>query len=238
MIKVCFISSVINLDQVVINLLRKEMIRLAEIDTHLEFWFFGCRDEFSQKAVQFIQELRAILPENKIDIVAVVDPIRNEWLEMSDYNERVDGFPSGAVTRLEYSCIDLEKTQLDPHRFVEHYRKVSRRYMEQCDLILALHYDNLPHPVNTEVKRLRKKKKPEVVSIYNHALHQQIEACIMDMEGREGDVLRKLREGSTYREISIEYEVTINRIQQIANKAVRKVMKATWDKELDVDVKN
>ena len=75
MIKVCSLSISFPMNREVIHLLREEMIRLAEADKHLEFWFSGCHDSFSEKAVQFISEIRDVLSMNQIDIVAVSDPL-------------------------------------------------------------------------------------------------------------------------------------------------------------------
>ena len=72
MIKVCFLSIAFPMNKEVINRLRAEMIRIAEMDKHLEFWFFGCHDSFPKKAVQFIQELRDVLSSNQIDIVVPI----------------------------------------------------------------------------------------------------------------------------------------------------------------------
>ena len=61
MIKVCFLSISFPLTNEVIRSLRAELIRLAEADTHLEFWFSGCHDRFVEKAVKFILEIRDVL---------------------------------------------------------------------------------------------------------------------------------------------------------------------------------
>ena len=162
MIKVCFLSIAFPMNKEVINRLRAEMISIAEMDKHLEFWFFGCHDSFPKKAVQFIQELRDVLSSNQIDIVAVSDPIHNEKWNITDYDEVKNGFPKGAVTRVEEATRIEGKSEKYDNRFVEHSRKVSRWYMEQCDIILAYHYDNIPHSVNTEIKRLKKRGKPGI----------------------------------------------------------------------------
>lgn len=225
MIKVCFLSIAFPMNKEVINRLRAEMIRIAEMDKHLEFWFFGCHDSFPQKAVQFIQELRDVLSSNQIDIVAVSDPIHNEKWNITDYDEVKNGFPKGAVTRVEEAPRIEGKSEQYENRFVEHSRKVSRWYMEQCDIILAYHYDNIPHSVNTEIKRLKKRGKPEIISIYDPNFYQSIDAYIASMEDRDGLILQRLRDGSTYKTLADELGITVNRVQQIASRATRNVMR-------------
>lgn len=224
MIKVCFLSIAFPMNKEVINRLRAEMIRIAEMDKHLEFWFFGCHDSFPKKAVQFIQELRDVLSANQIDIVAVSDPIHNEKWNITDYDEVKNGFPKGAVTRVEEAPRIEGKSEQYENRFVEHSRKVSRWYMEQCDIILAYHYDNIPHSVNTEIKRLKKRGKPEIISIYDPDFYQSIDAYIASMEDRDGLILQRLRDGDTYKTLADELGITVNRVQQIASRATRKVM--------------
>ena len=225
MIKVCFLSIAFPMNKEVINRLRGEMIRIAEMDKHLEFWFFGCHDSFPKKAVQFIQELRDVLSSNQIDIVAVSDPIHNEKWNITDYDEVKNGVPKGAVTRVEEAPRIEGKSEQYENRFVEHSRKVSRWYMEQCDIILAYHYDNIPHSVNTEIKRLKKRGKPEIISIYDPNFYQSIDAYIASMEDRDGLILQRLRDGSTYKTLADELGITVNRVQQIASRATRNVMR-------------
>ena len=225
MIKVCFLSIAFPMNKEVINRLRAEMIRIAEMDKHLEFWFFGCHDSFPKKAVQFIQELRDVLSLNQIDIVAVSDPIHNEKWNITDYDEVKNGFPKGAVTRVEEAPRIEGKSEQYENRFVEHSRKVSRWYMEQCDIILAYHYDNIPHSVNTEIKRLKKRGKPEIISIYDPNFYQSIDAYIASMEDRDGLILQRLRDGSTYKTLADELGITVNRVQQIASRATRNIMR-------------
>ena len=224
MIKVCFLSIAFPMNKEVINRLRAEMIRIAGMDKHLEFWFFGCHDSFPQKAVQFIQELRDVLSLNQIDIVAVSDPIHNEKWNITDYDEVKNGFPKGAVTREEAPRIEGKSEQYE-NRFVEHSKKVHRWYMEQCDVVLAYHYDNIPHSVNTEVKRLKKRKKPEVISIYDPDFYQRIDTFIASMDDRDGLILQRLRDGNTYKTLADELGITVNRVQQIASRATRNVMR-------------
>ena len=225
MIKVCFLSIAFPMNKEVINRLRAEMIRIAEMDKHLEFWFFGCHDSFPKKAVQFIQELRDVLSSSQIDIVAVSDPIHNEKWNITDYDEVKNGFPKGAVTRVEEAPRIEGKAEQHENRFVEHSRKVIRWYMEQCDIILAYHYDNIPHSVNTEIKRLKKREKPEIISIYDPNFYQSIDAYIASMEDRDGLILQRLQDGSTYKTLADELGITVNRVQQIASRATRNVMR-------------
>ncbi len=204
MIKVCFLSISFPMSRGIVNSLREQMIRLAEADKHLEFWFFGCHDSFSEKAVQLIMEIRNVLLTSQIDIVAVSDPLRNERLGLREFDEKKEGFPKGAVTRVEYAPRIEGRSEQHENRFAEHYRKVDRWYMEQCDVVLAYHYDNIPHSVNTKIKRLKKHSKPEIISINDPDCSRRIDVFIDGMEGRDGLVLQRLRDGKTYKEIAEE----------------------------------
>ncbi len=225
MIKICFLSIAFPMNKEVINQLRVEMIRLAEADKHLEFWFSGCHERFLEKAVQFILEIRDVLSSSQIDIVAVSDPLYNEKWNVDEYDEVKNGFPRGAVTRVEYAPRIEGKSEQYENRFVEHSKKVHRWYMEQCDVVLAYHYDNVPHSVNTEIKRLKKREKPEVISIYDPEFYERIDTYIASMEDRDGLILQRLRDGSTYKTLADELGITVNRVQQIANRATRNVMR-------------
>jgi len=225
LIKVCFLSIAFPMNKEVIHRLRTEMIRLAEKDKHLEFWFSGCHDSFPKKAVQFIMELRDVLSASQIDIVAVSDPVYNEKWNVPDYDEAKNGFPKGAVTRVEEAPRIEGKAEQYENRFVEHSKKVHRWYMEQCDVVLAYHYDNIPHSVNTEIKRLKKRGKPEIISIYDPDFYQSIDTYIASMEDRDGLILQRLRDGDTYKILADELGITVNRVQQIASRATRNVMR-------------
>lgn len=224
MIKVCFLSIAFRMGNEVVQRLREEMIRLAETDSHLEFWFYGCHDEFSKKAVQFILELRDVLSASQIDIVAVSDPVRNDRIGVAEFNAEKEGFPGGVVTRIECAPRIEGKSEQHENRFVEHSKKVNRWYMEQCDIVLAYHYDNIPHSVNTEIKRLKKRGKPEVVSIYDPDFAQKIDTYIAGMDDRDGVVLQGLRDGHSYKMLSEKLNISVNRVQQIASRATRNVI--------------
>lgn len=223
MTKVYFLHSYRKMDKTVESRLKDEMIKLAESDNHLEFWFLVCHDVFSQKALQYIRELRTALPDSRIDIVLVEDPIKQER-----YGESVlvgSGIPRELVSRCEMAPRIEGGAELHESRFIEHYKKVERWVLEKCDIVYVYHYDNIPHPTNSEIKRLKKKVKPKVISIYNQEFYDKIEAFIENMEDRGGFALRCLRDGKTYREIAEELEISINRVQQVVNKATRNIMK-------------
>lgn len=224
MVKVCFLNSFFRIDKVVVDRLREEMIKLAESDSQLEFWFFGSHDEFTKKAIQFIGELRSALSKSQIDIIVVQDPIKLERYAEDKSNLDSSGISKGIISRYVMAPRIEGKVELRENRFVEHCRKVERWMMEQCDIVYAYHYDNVPHPANTEIKRLRKKNKPKVISIYDPEFRDKIDLFIAGMEDRDGYVLQSLKAGKTYREIGEELGITINRVQQIANRATRKIM--------------
>ena len=221
--KVYFLCSYFRIDKEVEKRLREEMIKLAESEKHLEFWFMSCHEAFLKKELQYIRELKSVLTRSKIDIVLVEDPIRLER-----YGESVlvgSGIPEELVSRCEMAPRMEGGSELHENRFIEHHRKVERWVLERCDIVYAYHYDNIPHPTNSEIKRLKKKVKPKVISIYNPEVYDKIEAFKQKMEDRGGFALRSLRNGKNYREIAEELEISINRVQQVANKATRNIMK-------------
>ena len=221
MLKVYFLNGYMGTDQTVINRLREEMIKLAETDTHIEFWFLGTHGEFYKKAIQFIGELKAVLRRSQIEIILVEDPLKEELFDESVRKMR--GIESDLISRYEMAPRLEGKEKVKESRYIEHFRKVERWVMDQCDIVLAYHYDNIPHPANREINRLRKKEKPKVISIYSPDFYEKIEECIAGMDDREGYVLKSIREGKTYREIGEELGVSSNRVQQIVNKAIRNI---------------
>lgn len=64
----------------------------------------------------------------------------------------------------------------------------------------------------------------ECISIYDPDFYQSIDTYIASMEDRDGLVLQRLRDGSTYKILADELGITVNRVQQIASRATRKVM--------------
>lgn len=225
MIKVCFLSIFSAMDEVSIQTLKNEIIHLAESDPQLEFWFTSCFENAEKALIQIIQETKALFPESQIDIVSVIDPIKYEKFTWEDFDEVRIGFPKGSVTKLEYAPRIEGKSEQLPNRFVEHYRKIERWISEQCDIVFAFHYEDIPDYINQEVKRLKKKKTPKVISIYNPDVSKRINDYIGALEGREGIIIQGIRDGRTYSSLSKELGISINRVQQISHKAVRQMFR-------------
>lgn len=221
MIKVFFLSIFSTMDAFSIQILKNEVVRLAESDSQLEFWFTSCYESAEKALVQIIQETKALYPESQIDIVSVIDPVKYENFTWEDFDEVRIGFPKESVTKLEYAPRIEGRSEQIPNRFVEHHRKIERWIAEQCDVIFAFHYEGIPDYINQEVKRLKKKKTPKVISIYNPDVSKRINDYIDALEGRDGIIIRGIRDGRTYKSLSIELGISINRVQQISSKAIR-----------------
>ena len=221
MIRVCFLTIFRAMDEVSIQILRNKLIKLAESDKQLEFWFTGCHNSAEKTMVQLIEETKELYPESQIDIVSIIDPIKYEKFTWEDFDEVRIGFPKGAVTKFEYAPRIEGKSEQIPNRFVEHYRKIERWIASQCDILFAFHYEGIPDYINNEVKRLKKKKTPKVISIYNPDVSKRINEWIDAQEGREGIVIKGIRDGRTYKSLSDELGISINRVQQLSHRAVR-----------------
>lgn len=218
--RVCFRSVFTFVDPISKNNLRKALLRLAEQNEHIEFWFTVCHDNFDKAAIEHIMDIKNMYPQKQIDIVAVIDPMKYERLSFEEFNPERDGFPHNAVTKIEYAPRIEGKSELLPNRFIEHYRKVDRWIAEQCDTIIVYHYEDVPEHTNSEIKRLKKKSK-EVISIYNPGVAKAIRDYIDNLDGREKTVLHGLKEGRTYKSLADELGISINRVQQITHKAIR-----------------
>lgn len=224
MIKVCFQGMYSSMDSASIRRLRTELINLAEKESQLEFWFTGCHNGYEKKAVEFILQIKALLPKSQIDVVAVVDPIKYEKLNIEEFDEVKNGFPRDSVSKIVYAPRIEGKSEMIPNRFVEHSRKVMRWVIEQCDLLIAYHYESVPDYTNTEIKRIRKKGNIKIISLYDPEVAKVIDEYIDNLEGRDKIVLQGLRAGRTYKSLATELDISINRVQQITNKAIRHMM--------------
>lgn len=226
MIKVCFDGMYSVMDSTSANRMREELIGLVERDSHIEFWLTGCHNSYEKAAVEQAKELKKLFPEKQIDVVAIVDPLKYEKHNWEDFNEVRSGFPYGSVDRIEYAPRIEGKSELLPHRFVEHYRKVFRWVVSQCDVLIAYYYDGVPDPTNTEIKRIRKKGKTEIIPIYNPEVAELIDSYIDNLEGRDKTVLQGLKAGRTYKSLAEELGISQNRVQQISHHAIRYMLPA------------
>lgn len=166
-------------------------------------------------------DLRKDYPDYHLDIILIVDPLKADQVISERFKHPENQFPLESITRIEQAPRIEGKSETHSTRFIEHSRKVSRWIASQCDYIIAYHYEALPDYINTEIKRLRKKPKPEIISLNDPHIDEFINQYIDNLEGRDGMVLRALRLGKTYSSIASELEITTNRVQQISHRATR-----------------
>lgn len=223
--RICFQSMQIPMDTVSSNYLRNELIHLAETNEKLEFWFTKCRTSLEEVSIAHIIELRTLFPSNQIDIVAVIDPVRNEHLSIGEFCEYNEGFPRGSVSKTVYAPRIEGKSELLPNRFINHLKKFDRWMIEQCDILFAYYYDDIPDSINTDIKQLKKRGKTEVVRIFNPDIEQIVSNYIDNLEGRDGIVLRGLKEGRTLKSIGTQIGISPKRVQQISYKVARSINK-------------
>ena len=226
MIKVCFDGMYSGMDSTSTKRMRDELILLSKRDPHIELWLAGCHNSYEKTAVEHAKELKTMYPEKRIDVVAVVDPLKYEKHNWEEFNEVRNGFPYGSIDRIEYAPRIEGKSELLPHRFVEHYRKVFRWIVSQCDVLIAYYYDGVPDPTNTEIKRIRKKGKTEIIPIYNPEVAELIDSYIDNLEGHDKTVLQGLKAGRTYKSLAEELGISQNRVQQISHHAIRYMLPA------------
>ena len=162
--------------------------------------------------------------DKEIEIIAVADPVKMDNLSKDQFDEEYEGFPPGAVTRVEYAPRIIGKSEANYHkRFIEHSRKIDRWMMEHCDTLIAFRYDNIPDAVNTEVDRIKKRTDINVITIFDPSVKKYVDDTIDRMEGREGAILRGLRDGKTYQNLGEEFGVSLHRIRQISNRMLRHI---------------
>lgn len=221
MLKVSFLYMTTILNSVVKQQIDTAIKSLMDKDNHIEFLFTNCRFGAENFIIHHIMDLRNEYPDHHLDIILIADPIKLERMSSEIFKHPEEQFPRGAVTRIESAPRIEGKSETHSTRFIEHAKKVDRWIASQCDYIIAYHYEALPDYINTEIKRLRKKPKPEIISLNDPHIDEFINHYIDNLEGREGLVLRGLRSGRTYSSIASELEITPNRIQQIAHRATR-----------------
>lgn len=226
MIKVCFDGMYSVMDSTSAKRMREELITLAERDSHMELWLTGCYNSYEKIVMEHSKELKKLFPEKQIDVVAIVDPLKCEKNNWEEVDEVLIGFPRGSVDRIDYAPRIEGKSELLPHRFIEHHRKVFRWIVSQCDVIIVYHYDGVPDPTNTEIKRIRKKGEIEIISVYNPEVAEEIDLYIEGLDGRDKTILQGLRTGRTYKSLAEELGISHNRVQQISHHAIRYMMQA------------
>lgn len=221
MLKVSFLHMTSILNSVVEQKIDEAIKSLMEKDNHIEFLFTNCRFGVENFIIHHIMDLRNEYPDHHLDIILIEDPIKLERMDTEMFKHPKEQFPRGAITRIESAPRIEGKSETHSTRFIEHAKKVERWIASQCDYIIVYHYEAIPDSINTEVKRLRKKSKPEIISLNDPQIDEFINQYIDNLEERDGLVLRALRAGKTYRSIASELEITPNRVQQISHRATR-----------------
>lgn len=225
MLKVCFAEMMYAMGPVVIQRLHQEIHQLIERDDHVEFWFSGCYGAFERAALAEILQSKEKAAPKKVEIVAILDPVKMERLSVESFDEAKDGFPLGSVTRTEFAPRIVGRSEQYDNRFVAHSMKIDRWIMEQCDVLLAFHYVNLPNPTNTEIRRAAKRTEIEIISIFDPDVAAYLDRAISEMNGRDGEILRGLQAGRTYNSLGKEFGVTLHRIKQIASRVERNLFR-------------
>lgn len=229
--RICFDAIYFEMDMIVKQRLCEELVRLVEAEDHLEFWYLGCHTAVESLSLQIICELQRAYPAKRIEIVKVVDPVKRaqqncdsnaEFLQTM-FNEDPDGFPIGLEKREILAPWIEGKCEAYDNRFSAHHRKVWRWALEQCDILIAYNYDNIPCTLTNDLKRIRKQNLIEVITVYNPEKYQLINERIGILKEREQVIIRGLWEGRTYQSLADELGVTHNRVQQLASRAGRKL---------------
>lgn len=226
MIRVCFANTGFPMDDVVHEALRNTLEHLADTHCHIEFWYNNCHQDFERSSVEYILELQNKYPDKQFDIIAVLDPLRNDPKGVLDYSftkRDENGYPLGSVSRYEYAPYLVGKSEQHYNRFITHHKKIVRWVRENCDILIAYHYDNINDTLNTDIKRLKKIQKPEVISIYNPERYKQIDAHLELLPDRERTIILGLRNGRSYKSLSEEFGVSQERIRTIANSTGRRL---------------
>ena len=74
--RVCFAGVAYVMDEAAKAQLYEVLEQIISQENHLEFWYAGCYDGFETLALEYIQRIRKAYPSCKIEIVAVMDPLK------------------------------------------------------------------------------------------------------------------------------------------------------------------
>lgn len=224
--RVCFAGAAYIMDQVAKERLYEALDQIISRENHLEFWYAGCYDGFETLALEYIQRIRKAYPSCKVEIVAVMDPLKFEHPALEDIPKEIieeQGFPLGVVSRTEYAPRLEGKAEKHESRFVTHSRKVDRWVMYQCDTLLVFNYDSIPGPITNMVRQIQKKGNMTVIPIFNPDRFEMIEKNLLILSEREQIIVRGMRSGRTFQSLGDELGVTPNRVQQILGRAGRRL---------------
>lgn len=224
--RVCFAGVAYIMDQAAKARLYEALVQIISQESHVEFWYAGCFDGFETLALEYILEIKDSYPSCKIEIVAVMDPLKYEHPALEDIPKETieeQGFPQGVVPRIVLAPRIEGKSEKYENRFVTHSRKVDRWMMDQCDTLLVFNYDSIPGPITNMVRQIQKKGGMTVIPVFNPDRVETIEDNLLTLSEREQIIVRGLRSGRTFQALGDELGVTLNRVQQIASRAGRRL---------------
>lgn len=224
--RVCFAGVAYIIDQAAKKRLYEALEQIIRQENQVEFWYAGCYDAFETAALEYILKIKDSYPSCAIDIVAVMDPLKHDHPALEGIPKEIieeQGFPLGVVSRVEFAPRLEGKAEKYENRFVTHSRKVDRWVMDQCDTMLVFNYDTIPGPITNMVRQVEKKGSMTVISIFNPDRLRFIEDNLFALSEREQLIVRGLRAGRTFQSLGEELGVTLNRVQQIANRAGRRL---------------
>lgn len=224
--RVCFAGVAYTIDKEAKNRLYEVLEQIISQENQVEFWYAGCYDAFESAALEYILKIRKKYPACTTEIIAVMDPLKLDHPALEDIPKEIieaQGFPLGVVSRTEFAPRLEGKSEKYENRFITHSRKVDRWVMEQCDTLLVFNYESIPGPITNMVKQLQNKGNMTVIPIFNPDRLNRIEENLLTLSEREQIIIQGLRAGRTFQSLGDELGVTLNRVQQIANRAGRRL---------------
>lgn len=223
MIKLYIRSLYSFVDQVSRNILQKTIFQLAEEYEQLEFWFVACRTDFDAIAIQIIMDLRKQHPDKQIDIVAITDPLRYSYTNVEEFPEEDYRFPFHSITKLQAAPLIQGKCEQYQDRYLTHLNKIEKWIIDQCDIILAFYYEDIPSPLAFEMQRLKKEKM--VIPVFNPDIAKELLIQMDQLDERPRSILLNLKEGRTYTSIAKELNVSVSRVRQQAYTSIRSIFR-------------
>lgn len=182
--RVCFAGVAYIMDQAAKARLYEALVQIISQESHVEFWYAGCFDGFETLALEYILDIKESYPSSKIEIVAVMDPLKYEHPALEDIPKETieeQGFPQGVVQRMVLAPRIEGKSEKYENRFVTHSRKVDRWMMDQCDTLLVFNYDSIPGPITNMVRQIQKKGGMTVIPIFNPDRVETIEDNLLTL---------------------------------------------------------
>lgn len=224
--RVCFAGVAYIMDQAAKARLYEALVQIISLESHVEFWYAGCYDGFETLALEYILKIKQAYPSCEVEIVAVMDPLKVDHPALEGIPKEIieeQGFPLGAVSRMEFAPRLEGKSEKYENRFITHSRKVDRWVMDQCDTLLVFNYDTIPGPITNMVRQIQKKGNMTVIPIFNPDRVKNIEENLPTLSEREQIIVRGIRSGRTFQSLGDELGVTPNRVQQILGRAGRRL---------------